>query len=186
MVDYAKRMNGQDGSLIKGLFRLIDKPNIISFAGGFPSPDAFPVDIINEITAKVFKDGGSRLLQYGTTEGLIPLREWIVSHVKERGLNATIDNVLVLSGSQQGIDLISKALLDPGDVVLIERPTYLTAINIFKSYQADIKDVEMDDMGLIPEKLEEAILAYKPKFLYTIPTFQNPSGVTSSMNVEKN
>lgn len=180
MVDYAQRMNGLTGSLIRELLKLTDKPEVISFAGGFPSPDSFPAEAIAEIAGRVLKDEGSKLLQYGTTEGLPQLREWIASYIRERGVNTTPDNVLVLSGSQQGIDLISKVLLDPGDVVLVERPTYLTAINVFKAYQADIRDVEMDEFGLVPEKLEEAILAHKPKLLYTIPTFQNPSGVTAS------
>ncbi len=173
-------MNGLTGSLIRELLKLTDKPEVISFAGGFPSPDSFPAEAIAEISGKVLKDEGSKLLQYGTTEGLPQLREWVASYVMKRGVITNPDNVLVLSGSQQGIDLISKVLLDPGDVVLVERPTYLTAINVFKAYQADIRDVEMDEFGLIPEKLEASILAHKPKLLYTIPTFQNPSGVTAS------
>ena len=176
---YADRVSNMKGSVIRELLKLTEQPDIISFGGGLPSPDSFPVEKIQEITDSILGSSlATKVLQYSTTEGLVDLREWIAGYVKERGISANHSDVLILSGSQQGIELVSKVMLNPGDVVLVERPTYLTAINVFKAYQADIRSVESDEFGIIPEKLEEAIIANKPKLVYLIPTFQNPSGVT--------
>ncbi|MGE5474268.1 MAG: PLP-dependent aminotransferase family protein [Ignavibacteriales bacterium] len=178
--NFAARMAGLNENVIREIFKIAQMPDIISFAGGLPSPDSFPIEEIKEITAKILEQNGSKILQYGVTEGYNPLREFIVSWVKRYSIDTEVDNVLVVSGSSQGIDLAAKSFINPGDYVLVENPTFLSAIQTFKGYQARIVPVEMDEDGIIPEDLELKISEFKPKLLYTIPHYQNPTGITLS------
>lgn len=178
-LSFARRMEGMTGNVIREILKLTQQPDVISFAGGLPSPDSFPESHIRRILEEI---GGefTSILQYATTEGYPPLREFLAAWVQGRGIEATPDQVLILTGSQQGIDLACKALLDPGDVVLVERPTYLTALQVFRMYQARAVAVPGDDEGIDPDALEKAIAEHRPKMLYAVPTFRNPSGETWS------
>lgn len=178
---FASRMEGLNENVIREIFKIAQMPDIISFAGGLPSPDSFPVNEIKEIAVKVIEQQGQKILQYGITEGFNPLREFIVSWVKRYAVETEVDNILVLSGSSQGIDLAAKSFINPGDYVLVENPTFLSAIQTFKGYQARVVPVDMDEDGIIPEDLELKMREYKPKLLYTIPHYQNPTGITLSM-----
>lgn len=175
-------MTGLNENVIREIFKLAQMPDLISFAGGLPSPDSFPIDEIKEITAKILEQQGQKILQYGVTEGYNPLREFIASWVKRYAIETEPDNVFVVSGSSQGIDLAAKSFINPGDYVLVENPTFLSAIQTFKGYEARIIPVEMDQDGIIPEDLEIKIREFKPKLLYTIPHYQNPTGITLSQD----
>ncbi|HHW09995.1 MAG TPA: PLP-dependent aminotransferase family protein [Firmicutes bacterium] len=168
------------GNIIREILKLTKKPDIISFAGGLPSPDSFPVEELRQIAGDIFA-GDPGFLQYGTTEGLPELRESLAAWVAEVGIDAHSDQVLILTGSQQGIDLACKALLNPGDTVIVERPTYLAAIQIFKMYGANIVAVPGDERGMDLEALAEAAAAHRAKMVYIISNFQNPSGITWSL-----
>jgi 2-aminoadipate transaminase len=174
------RMQGMSGNVVREILKLTQAPDIISFAGGLPSPDSFPVDELRSITAELFaQDVG--FLQYGVTEGLPGLREFAARWVGDFNIQAKPENVLVLSGSHQGIDLACKALINPGDVILVEQPTYLAALQIFKTYEANVVAVAGDEAGMLPDALADAIHKYKPRLVYVIPTFQNPSGICWSL-----
>jgi 2-aminoadipate transaminase len=160
--------------------KLTENPEIISFAGGLPAPELFPVAEFREAAGRVLSERGSQALQYGTTEGYRPLREFIVQKMARYGIQAAPENVLLTSGSQQALDMIGKILLNPGDLVLTEQPTYLGALQAWRSYQAEFVTVPIDDDGLQTDKLEEALSA-GPKFMYILPNFQNPGGVTLSL-----
>lgn len=177
---YAQRMQWMGSSMIRELLKLTQQPDIISFAGGLPAPEIFPVPAFEEAAASVLARHGSQALQYSTTEGYEPLREYIVHKMAQYGIEATPDNVLITSGSQQALDLIGKMLINPGDAVLTERPTYLGALQAWGAYQAEFVTVPVDDEGLITDQLEEA-LCTGPKFMYILPNFQNPGGVTLSL-----
>lgn len=176
---YAQRMQSMGGSAIRELLKLTEKPGLISFAGGLPAPDVFPVDAFRAASDRVLREHGPVALQYSATEGYRPLREWIVDYMARYGIQATAGNVLITSGSQQALDIIGKVLINPGDLILTERPTYLGALQAWKAYQADFTTVPIDDNGLRTELLEEALCA-GPKFMYVLPNFQNPGGVTLS------
>ncbi len=176
---YAQRMQRMGGSAIRELLKLTEKPGLISFAGGLPAPDVFPVDAFREASDRVLRNHGAVALQYSATEGYRPLREWIVDYMARYGIQATADNVLITSGSQQALDIIGKVLINPGDLILTERPTYLGALQAWRAYQADFTTVPIDGHGLRTDLLEEALCA-GPKFMYVLPNFQNPGGVTLS------
>lgn len=179
MTAFAKRMDGVTGSAIRELFKLLGDPEIISFGGGNPARESFPVDTVRNITNEIIEKNGPVVLQYGATEGYMPLRTAIIEHLlAPKGLKAEIDETLILSGSMQGLDLISKIYLDPGDAILVEAPTFLGALQTFATYQANTIPVPMDDDGMIMDELESLIKKHHPKFLYCIPTFQNPTGKT--------
>jgi len=177
---YAQRTQRMTSSAIRELLKLTEKPDIISFAGGLPGPELFPVEELREAAETVLEQKGRKALQYSTTEGYPPLREMIVRHMARYGIVVDIDSVLITSGSQQALDLIGKVLINPGDKVLTENPTYLGALQAFTMYTADYVTVPMDDDGLVVEKLEEGLRS-GPKFMYLLPNFQNPSGVTLSL-----
>jgi len=177
---FAQRMLGMSGNVIREILKLTQEPDVISFAGGLPSPESFPADALREITERLLRGPLEGLLQYSTSEGFPPLRELIAARSNQAGIKAGPDNVLILTGSQQGIDLAAKALLDPGDVVLVEEPTYLAALQIFQLYQAKIVPVPGDASGMDMAALDEAIAKHNPKIIYVIPTFRNPSGETWS------
>ncbi len=183
-VRFARRVDELKASEIRELLKLTQRPEVISFAGGLPAPETFPADELARVTAGVLARAGAQALQYSTTEGYPPLREWIVRHMSEKLATAvTPDEVLVTSGSQQGLDLTGKLFLDEGDAVLCESPTYLGAINALRAYQPRFVEVPTDDDGMIPEALE-AILAReaRARLVYVIPDFQNPTGRTWSLS----
>jgi len=178
---YAQRMQWMGSSVIRELLKLTQLPDIISFAGGLPAPELFPVEEFAEASRKVLAEHGSRALQYGTTEGYAPLREFIVERMSRYGIPANPANVLITSGSQQALDLIGKILINPGDRILTEEPTYLGALQAWRAYQADFVTVPLDENGLCcNHKLEEA-LCTGPKFMYLLPNFHNPAGTTLSL-----
>lgn len=183
---FAKRMQIAKASEIREILKLTTKPEIISFAGGLPAPELFPVEEMIEVSSKVLKTMGREALQYGPTEGYLPLRNHIADHMKERGVDIGPDDILILSGSQQGLDFSGKVFLDEGDVVFCESPSYLGALNAFRSYMCNFKAVQTDENGMNLSDLEAKIQEAKaeghaPKFVYVIPDFQNPSGKTWSL-----
>jgi 2-aminoadipate transaminase len=177
---YAQRTQGMGSSAIRELLKLTENPDVISFAGGLPAAELFPIEMFKTATDKVLTEHGRQALQYGTTEGYRPLREYIVQKMERYGIHATPDNVLITSGSQQALDLLGKLLVNSGDLILTERPTYLGAIQAWRGYKAEFITVPIDDDGLRVDMLEEALTA-GPKFMYILPNFQNPGGVTLSL-----
>jgi 2-aminoadipate transaminase len=167
-------------SAIRELLKLTEKPNIISFAGGLPAPEVFPVDEFSEACERVLRDYGTQALQYSTTEGYLPLRELIARHTARYGININPENILITSGSQQALDILGKVLINPGDHILVESPSYLGALQAWNAYGAEYVTVPMDDDGMLTEQLEDALRA-GPKFIYVLPNFQNPTGVTISL-----
>ncbi|MBE0409914.1 MAG: PLP-dependent aminotransferase family protein [Anaerolineales bacterium] len=178
---YAQRTQRMGSSAIRELLKLTEKPNLISFAGGLPAPDVFPVEEFTGACQRVLRDKGASALQYGTTEGYLPLREMIVRHSLRFGIEINADNVMVTSGSQQALDLLGKILINPGDRILVESPTYLGALQAWNAYGAEYVAVPSDANGMITDALEEA-LRTGPKFIYVLPNFQNPTGVTLSLD----
>lgn len=181
---YAARTAGFKPSAIREILKLAESPDIISFAGGLPAPELFPVNLVAHAAQQVLTHDGPAALQYGVTEGFLPLREWICRHLAETvGLYTTPERVIMLHGSQQGLDLIAKVLIDPGDTVLTENPAYLGALQAFRSYQAQVVGIDSDAQGLLPDALEHHLdrAAVRPKFLYLNPTFQNPTGTTLAL-----
>lgn len=178
---YADRFNIMETSAIREMLKLAEGSDIISFAGGLPAPEVFPKGKISWISAKVLEEYGQNALQYSSTEGLRGLRELILKRMDTKfGVKGlTLDNIVMLSGSQQGLDFMGKVFCNKGDVVFVEKPTYLAAINAFKSYEAKIVEIETDDEGIVIEDLARKIKEYPDaKFLYVIPDFQNPSGIS--------
>ncbi len=185
--NYSERMAKMNGAATREILKLLTRPEIISFAGGFPATQCLPQKEVQQIAFELLSEGrATEALQYGTTEGFKSLREQLIEYVKTAGIeNQTLENTLVISGGQQGIDLMSKVFLDKGDCVLVENPTYLTALQIFDSYQAKIVGVDADHNGLIIDDLEKKIKKYNPKFLYCVSTFSNPTGKTYSVENRK-
>lgn len=177
---YAHRTQRMGSSAIRELLKLTEKPDIISFAGGLPAPDVFPVDEFQEACTRVLQDYGAQALQYGTTEGYLPLREQIARHTARYGIQVSPENILITSGSQQALDLIGKILINRGDRILVESPTYLGALQAWNAYGAEYVTVPMDKSGMNTDAMEEA-LRTGPKFIYVLPNFQNPTGVTLSL-----
>lgn len=185
-LNYAKRMNNIKASEIRELLKLTQQPQIISFAGGLPAPESFPVEELTKIGQKVLQDTGVQALQYGSTEGYPPLREAIAKRMAKTKINVKADDILVTSGSQQGLDFAAKIFINPGDVIICESPTYLGAINAFKAYEPEFIEIDTDKDGMIMEDLEKALKDNdKVKFIYVIPDFQNPSGKTWSIERRK-
>ena len=163
-------------SAIRAFAKLINDPNIISFAGGVPNPDTFPAERIAEVAAKVVRERRTVTLQYGPTRGLPRLCEGIATICNSRGIDCTADDVIVTTGSQQALDLIAHTLLDPGDLVAVELPTYIGGTASFYARSAELAGVLQDDDGIVPESLRELASRRRIKLVYTIPNFQNPSG----------
>jgi len=186
-LSFSKRMDNIKASEIREMLKLTQKPEVISFAGGLPAPELFPVEEMKKTLAKVMEEYGRVALQYGPTEGFEPLRVKILDRMaKVKVNNLTTDNILITSGSQQGLDFMAKAFIDPGDVILCESPTYLGAINAFKAYEPRFVEIETDDDGMIIEDLERALKENENvKFIYVNPDFQNPSGRTMSIERRK-
>lgn len=182
---YSQTAKMAKGSDVRALLKHAANPNMISFGGGLPSKDAFPMDDIHIAIDDAIKKHGHLTLQYGETEGVKALIEQIKIMMTERGITGPDNEVLITTGSQQGLDLCGKLTIDPGDVVLCESPTYLAAINVFKTYNPTFVDIPMDDEGVLPEALEEALKAHTVKMVYLIPDFQNPTGRTLSLERRK-
>jgi 2-aminoadipate transaminase len=174
---YALRTKGIKSSTIRELLKLTQNPEVISFAGGLPASDLFPIAQFGEACRKVLEQNASQALQYGETEGYTPLREMIARHTSRYGIKAQTENVLITTGSQQALDLIGKLLINTGDRVLVEAPTYLGALQAFNAYGAEYLSVPCDENGLRIDLLE-APLRSGPKFMYVLPNFQNPGGTT--------
>lgn len=181
---YAQRTQRIQSSAIRELLKLTEQPDVISFAGGLPAPEVFPVKEFQEACQKVLAEHGPQALQYSTTEGYRPLREMIARHTARYGIVVGPDNILITSGSQQALDLIGKVFINPGDRILVEKPTYLGALQAWNTYQAEYVAVPLDDDGMQTERLEDA-LRVGPKFLYVLPNFHNPAGVTLSLERRK-
>lgn len=184
-IRYAKRFDGISGSAIRDIFKLLTNPKIISFAGGNPANTALQSDLVSDLAQQVLAENGTQILQYGQSEGYAPLRESAAEFFKHNGVDAAPDQLLPVTGSQQALDLICKAMIDPGDTMLVESPTFLGALQTFKLYQANLVPVDTDENGVIPELLEEKIKKHHPKLVYLIPTFQNPTGRTLSLERRK-
>jgi 2-aminoadipate transaminase len=167
-------------SAIRELLKITEDPQVISFAGGLPAPDVFPVEEIREACHKVLTDQAATALQYGSTEGYLPLREMIARHASRSGVQIRPNNILITSGSQQALDLIGKVFINHGDRLLVESPTYLGALQAWNQYGAEYVTVRTDDDGMVTEDIEQA-LRTGPKFIYALPNFQNPMGVTMSL-----
>ena len=177
----ADRMVPLTGSAIREIFKLLDDPDIISFAGGVPNPDTFADGQIARIAQELLLSEGKALLQYGITEGYRPFRETAMELMKARGIACSLEQVIATSGATQGIDTACKTLLNEGDAILVESPTFLGALQIFNSYEAMIVPVGMDEDGVILEDAEDKMRRYHPKFFYVVPNFQNPTGRTLSL-----
>ncbi|WAB82309.1 PLP-dependent aminotransferase family protein [Microcella daejeonensis] len=182
---YADRTAGLSASEVRALFAVASRPEVVSLAGGMPFVSALPLERVTTSMERVMREQGSRALQYGSGQGTPELREHILEIMALEGVRAGVDDVVVTTGSQQALDLIAKLFLDSGDVVLAESPSYVGAMGIFRSYQAEVSHVAMDDDGIIPQALVERIASMRAqgraiKFLYLIPNFHNPAGVTLS------
>lgn len=181
----ARHMQPINGSAIREIFHLLGKSDMISFAGGNPAASALEPDVISQIAQETLSVHGWPLLQYGATEGFAPLRDSLCEFVKSAGISTRPENILPTQGSQQAFDLLLKSLIDPGDVILVESPTFLGAIQAMNTYQARLVAMPSDDKGVIVEAVEEAIKTHHPKLMYIIPTFQNPSGKTLPLERRK-
>ena len=186
-VKYAKRMDLFKKSELGEILKLIEEPDIISFAGGLPASELFPVEEMKKVSVKVLDENGEEALQYSGSQGYLPLRNHIAKRMNEKGkTNVKAEDILVTSGSQQALDFAGNVFLDEGDIVLCESPSYLGALNAFKGYKPRIMEVPTDKEGMITEGLEKILKENdRVKFIYVIPDFQNPTGVTWSLDRRK-
>lgn len=184
---FAERMDHIRASEIRELLKITERPEVISFAGGLPAPELFPLRALAELSSELILTEGERALQYSTTEGFAPLREKIASRMnKVFKTRVKPDEVLITSGSQQALDFIGKVLINKGDEIFLESPSYLGAINAFRAYEPKFVEVETDNDGMLPGALERALEeASHPKFIYVVPDFQNPTGRTWSLERRK-
>ncbi len=183
---FSDKVKHLEASAIREIFKMLAKPDIISFAGGAPDPNLYPKKEFAEIAKDVLENEGATALSYGITEGYAPLRQWTRERLQSQGILKAEDDVIIVSGGQQGIDLCSKSLINPGDGVICEEPSFIGGLNCFRSYNAELFGVPVLDDGLDTDKLEEILKEHKNiKLLYTISTFQNPSGITISIEKRK-
>jgi DNA-binding transcriptional MocR family regulator len=180
-MQFAERLNTIETSAIRELFKLLGKPGIISFAGGFPDPALFDVEGIRQSASAVLADNPGPVLQYGATEGYQPLRQGISAFMANKGATVKPEGLIVTTGSQQALDLIGKTMISPGDKVIVEAPTFLATIQCFRLYGAHIIGAPIDADGVDVDRLEKLIEEHKPKLVYLIPTFGNPSGATLTL-----
>ena len=184
-LQFADRLKNVETSAIRELFKLLGKPGIISFAGGFPDPAMFDVDGIREASSKALAEEPGGALQYGATEGYGPLREELAKFMAIKGVTLQPDGLIVTTGSQQALDLLGKTMISPGDKVIVEGPTFLATIQCFRLYGAELISAPIDAHGVNTGELEKLIAQHKPKFVYLIPTFGNPSGALLSLERRK-
>ncbi|MEN5423081.1 PLP-dependent aminotransferase family protein [Comamonas aquatica] len=181
-MQFAQRLDNVETSAIRELFKLLGKPGIISFAGGFPDSAMFDVAGIQEASQKALAQDAGLALQYGATEGFMPLREQLAAFTAAKGAkDVYADNLVVTTGSQQALDLLGKCMISPGDKVIVEGPTFLATIQCFRLYGAEVISAPIDSQGVIVDELEKLIAEHQPKLVYLIPTFGNPSGATLSL-----
>jgi 2-aminoadipate transaminase len=182
---YAHRAEGMRASDLREILKVTAQPDVISLAGGLPAPELFPIDEYRRAFEWVLESDGAVALQYGPSEGYRPLRTYLAERLSRLGIQCTADDILITNGSQQALDLIGKILLDPGDAVLLEKPTYLGALQAFNQYQASYVLVPMDEDGMQVDEVEQLLARPSPagpiKFIYAIPNFQNPTGRTMSL-----
>lgn len=174
----ASRTDSMATSAIREILKVANRPGVTSLAGGIPAPETFPMDILEKVFSEVLNRWGSSAFQYDLTEGFLPLRSASSEYLKRYSVSASAENILVTSGSQGLLDAIGKILIGPGDAVAVESPTYLGALQAFNPYGPRYIEIETDDLGAIPESLEEILKKQHPKFVYLVPTFQNPAGRT--------
>ena len=177
----AGRTHRMTASAVREILKVASSPGVISLAGGLPAAESFPLDIMEELTGSVLAKYGARALQYDASEGFAPLREALAPHLAARGVTANAEEVLVFSGSQGVLDTAGKIFISPGDVVAVEAPTYLGALQAFNPYEPRYVELETDEDGLIPESLDRVLATEIVKFVYLVPTFQNPTGRTLSL-----
>ena len=170
-----------EASAVREILKVASSPGVISLAGGLPAAESFPLEIMEELTGTVLAKYGAKALQYDASEGFAPLREALVPHLAARGVTATDDQIVVFSGSQGVLDTAGKIFVSPGDVIAVEAPTYLGALQAFNPYEPRYVELETDDGGLIPESLDRVLATETVKFVYLVPTFQNPTGRTLSL-----
>ncbi len=183
---FAQRLDNVETSAIRELFKLLGKPGIISFAGGFPDSAMFDVDGITQSSQKALQENAGMALQYGATEGFGPLREQLAAFMATKGAkDVAPEQLIVTTGSQQALDLLGKCMVSPGDKVIVEGPTFLATIQCFRLYGAEVISAPVDGNGVIVEALEKLIAEHQPKLVYLIPTFGNPSGATLSLERRK-
>jgi 2-aminoadipate transaminase len=182
-MQFATRLDNVETSAIRELFKLLGKPGIISFAGGFPDSAMFDVEGLKEASSKALAEEPGGALQYGATEGYDPLRAQLSAFMKGKGVEVAPDGLIVTTGSQQALDLLGKTLISPGDKVIVEGPTFLATIQCFRLYGAELISAPIDAEGVQVDRLEQLITEHKPKFVYLIPTFGNPSG--AMLNLER-
>ena len=183
---YAERTHGLTVSAVRALFSVANRPEVVSLAGGMPNIADLPREALGEAMATLIRERGTQAMQYGSGQGEPFMREQITEVMAEEGIRAHPDDIVVTCGSQQALDLVTRVFCDPGDVILAEAPSYVGAIGTFRAYQVQIMHVAMDDAGIVPQALREAVAACRAvgkqvKFLYTIPNFQNPTGVTQTL-----
>ena len=180
---YAARAHNMRASEIRALFAVASRPEVVSLAGGMPFVQALPVEMLASTAQRLLYERGAQALQYGSGQGDVTLREQILEVIAEVGVTAHPDDIVVTTGSQMALDLVTRVFCDPGDVVLVEAPSYVGALGVFRAYECDVVHVAMDDEGLVPSALSEAVAAARAagkrvKLIYTIPSFHNPAGVT--------
>jgi 2-aminoadipate transaminase len=180
MARFSRRMGQAHRSFVREILKVTEDPSIISFAGGLPNPRFFPVAELSRATEKTLAEAGAEALQYSTTEGYAPLRSYIAARYARCGVAVSADDILITNGSQQGLDLLGKAFLDQGDAVLVERPTYLAAIQAFGLFEPRFRALELAEDGVPAESIAQALNQDNPKIFYVIPNFQNPSGISWS------
>lgn len=167
-------------SAVREILKVTERPEIVSFAGGLPAPEMFPVDALARAHAAVFAEEGREALQYSTTEGWLPLRRWVAARLCQKGIQADAGRILITAGSQQAIELAAKIFLDPGDAVIVENPCYLAAVQVFSGFEASFTTVGSDDQGIRVDEVERALSRSRHKLIYLVPDFQNPKGTTLS------
>ncbi|MGQ9844688.1 MAG: aminotransferase-like domain-containing protein [Caldisericia bacterium] len=188
---YADRARGMRASEIRELLKVAKQPGVISFAGGFPDPNLFPKEEVKEVTDHILLNEGKDALQYGVTEGLKQLREILVERMRKEGADIGLDNLIITTASQQGLDLVAKVLINPKDTIIVESPSYLGALQAFNAFEAEFVDIRINKDGMDTDILEDTLKELifkkriKPKFIYTVPNFHNPAGVTLSLERRK-
>src|SRR5258708_2505050 len=178
-------MSRMQRSTIREILKIMARKEIISFAGGLPAPELFPIKTFGQALQKTLRQEGAKALQYGVTEGYPPLKEWLCHWLTCQGLPCRPENMMLTNGSQQALDLLGKVFINPNDKILVENPTYLGAIQAFNAYEAQYVTIPMDTEGIVIEAAEKVLRQFKPRFTYVVPTFQNPSGVTMTLSRRK-
>jgi len=181
---FSERVSHIPKSFLREILKVTTQPNVISFAGGLPNPSSFPIHAIKKAAMKILDEDGTSALQYAPSEGYLPLREWIASRYMKKGLHVSADEILITNGSQQGLDLIAKIFIDKGDTTVMERPSYLGAIQAFSAYQPNFVSVDLLKNGVDTDALAR-VLQSQPRLFYAIPNFQNPTGISYSKQIRE-